>query len=403
MRISTNMMFESGSTRLSEMQTNLAKVQDQISTGRRILTPADDPVAAAQALVVSQSKAANEQLAINRQNAAASLSLEESVLQGVTSLLQDVKTLVVQAGNPALDAKQRQFIATELSGIRDEMLSLANSRDGAGNYLFSGFQTNVQPFAQTATGAQYNGDQGQRMAQVGSARKMPVSDTGAAIFESAKTGNGTFVTGANPLNTGTGVASTGSIANAAALTGNNYSITFTAAPGTPTTYAVVNTTTGATLSAANPYTSGESITFDGIQFDIKGSPANGDQFTVRPSGNQSVFASLTELVNLLNAPVNSPADQARLTMGLAAANNNAGNALDNVLTVRASVGIRLKEMENLNSQGEDVGLQYAQQLEELQGLDYTKAITELSKQKIMLEAAQQSFVKTSSLSLFKLI
>lgn len=405
MRISTNTMFETGTARISELQAKLAHTQNQISTNRRILTPADDPVAAAQALLVSQSQSANEQLALNRQSANHALSLEEVTLQSVTSLMQDVKTLIVSAGNGTLDNTQRAYYVTELEGLFNEMLGLANSSDGAGNYLFAGFQSTVQPFSKTATGAQYGGDQGQRMAQISASRQIATGDSGSAIFERNKTGNGTFTTAATAANTGSGIVSSGSIVDAAALTGHSYAVTFTVALGVTTYEIVDNSTAPATILPGGPfdYVSGQAITFDGLQFDVKGEPANGDVFTVDPSANQSVFTTLTNLLAVLNQPAGTPAGKAALENGLSAANNNISNALDNVLTVRASVGIRLKEIENLNTQGDDLDIQYQQQLEELQGLDYTKAITDLSKQKIMLEAAQQAFVQTSKLSLFNFI
>lgn len=406
MRISTNVLFDSATTRLSEMQARLAKTQNQISTGRRILTPADDPVAAAQALLVSQSQAANEQLALNRQSANHALAMEETALQSVTGLLQDVKTIIVSAGNGTLDNTQRSFFATELEGIFDEMLGLANSSDGAGNYLFAGFQSTVQPFSKTATGAQYGGDQGQRMAQIGAARQIPAGDSGTAVFERIKTGNGTFVTAAADGNTGSGVVSSGSIVDAAALTDHNYEVTFTVAADETVSYEIVDTSTAPATTLPGgpfPYQSGEAITFDGLQFSVEGEPADGDKFTVNPSANQSLFTTLNDLIAVLKQPALDPTDKAKLVNGLSEANNNVSNALDKVLTVRASVGIRLKEIETLGSQGDDLDLQYQQQLEELQGLDFAKAISDLSKQKIMLEAAQQAFVQTSKLSLFKFI
>jgi flagellar hook-associated protein 3 FlgL len=409
MRISTNVLFESGSARISELQSSLAKTQDQISTGRRILNPSDDPVGASQALLTTQAAAANQQLATNRGNAKSALSHEESVLQGTTGLLLDVKDLIVKAGNGALDQQQRKFYASELSGIMEQMLNMANTQDGAGNYLFSGYSNGIQPFSKTATGSQYSGDQGQRFLQVGASRQLATGDSGTTIFQSIKTGNGTFATAASASNQGSGIVSGGAVTNAALLTGRNYNLTFTVNATTgATTYDVTDTTVPALLPApvlptAVSYVSGQAISFNGMQFDVSGSPANADVFTIVPSTNQDIFTTLTSLVGVLNAPASGTAGQTALTNGLNTANTNVSNALDNILQVRASVGIRLKELDTLDSHGDDLNLQYQQQLEQLQGLDYTKAITDLTKEKIMLEAAQQSFVKTSSLSLFNYI
>ncbi|MBI1889228.1 MAG: flagellar hook-associated protein FlgL [Burkholderiales bacterium] len=402
MRVSTSMMFESTSTRLSDLQSRLLKTQEQISTGRKYLTPADDPIASARAFDVSQSKAVNIQYGENRKYAKDSLQQEEGVLQTVTTLLQDVKTLTVNAGDGALDDVQRGFIANDIRGRFQELLSLANSRDGSGNFLFSGFQTAIQPFAQSATGATYSGDQGQRLLQVGASRQFAVGDSGTAVFELNKTGNGTFVTKAAAANMGAGVISSGVVVDNTQLTGHNYSLNFTVV-GVNVTYDVVDTTTNTTLSTANVYAPGGAITFDGMQFDITGSPADGDVFTVTPSTNQSIFTTLTNLVNALGQSGVGAANQAVLTAGLNDALTNVDNALDNILTVRASVGARLKEINSLDDSGQEKDIQYAGTLADLQELDYTKAITSLTQQQTTLTAAQQSFVRIANLSLFNFL
>ena len=296
MRISTQLMFETASNRMSDLQNRLQKTQEQIGSGRRILSPADDPVAATRALDITQSQSINSQYGVNRQYAKSTLGQVETTLAGVTSLMQDVKDTITAAGNGTLNDSQRGFMATELNGRLQQLLGLANSRDAAGNYLFSGFQSNTPAFVQTATGATYQGDQGLQRLQVDATRQMATSSPGSTVFQ---------------------------------------------------------------------------------------------------SGGQDVFATLTDLVNLLNTP-----GTAGLAAGLGTANANMDSALDSVLTVRASVGANLQELDALDNVGEDRNLQYSKALSELQDLDYVQALTQLTQQQVTLEAAQKSFVKTSSLSLF---
>jgi flagellar hook-associated protein 3 FlgL len=399
MRISTSTIFQAGSAQLGDLQSGLVKEQSQIASGRRMLSPADDPVAAARALEVTQSQSTNTQYGVNRQNAKDSLSQEESTLQSVTSLLQNIKPLIVNAGNGSLDDTQRKDLATQLQGQYAQLLGLANSTDSTGNYLFAGYQTTAIPFTQTSTGVIYNGDQGPRMLQVGPSQQMPLSDSGTSVFENNKTGNGTFSTAAAVGNIGSGIVSTGSIVNSAALTGHTYSVNFHVAGGA-TTYDVVDSTTSTTLSSANAYVDGQSIAFDGLQLSVTGSPADNDAFTVQPSVHQSIFTTLKNLITTLATPAVGAVGQAKLTNGLSIANDNLGNALDNILTVRASVGSRLNSIDALDSNGSDKDLQYSQTLSQLQDLDYTKAITQLTQQQTTLTAAQQTFVKITGLSLF---
>ncbi|HJW55013.1 MAG TPA: flagellin, partial [Burkholderiaceae bacterium] len=117
----------------------------------------------------------------------------------------------------------------------------------------------------------------------------------------------------------------------------------------------------------------------------------------------SIFTTLKNLIDVLNAPATGAAGQANLANGLATANGNLDHALDNVLTVRASIGSRLNEIDSLDNLGSDLDLQYSQTLSGLQDLDYAKAITQLTQQQTTLTAAQQSFVKISGLSLFNYI
>lgn len=402
MRISTNTIYESGATRVSELQVALLRTQQQISANRRILTPSDDPIASARALEVSQSQSMNAQYATNRTYATNALSLQESVLQSVTSLIQDVQTQVVEAGNAAYDDTQRKYIATALRGRLDELIGLANSKDSEGNYLFSGFQTSTKPFSTTPTGASYVGDQGQRNLQVGSARLMSISDSGDMIFERIAS-TGTYVTAANAANAGTVISSAVVVTDASQLTGHNYEVVFSNGGAD---YAIFDVTTDpgkTTPIQSGAYASPQQLTVDGLQFSISGAPADGDVLSIRKSGAQSIFETINDLIGLLETPTNTTVNKQNLTYGLGVANTNLSNALDNVLTVRASVGTRLKELETLDAAGEDRDIQYAQTLSDLQDLDYVKAISELSLKATSLEAAQKSYLKIMDLSLFNYI
>lgn len=168
---------------MSDLQSELAKTQQQISASRKILTPSDDPVGAARALEVTQSQSINTQYGVNRQRANSALSEAEVVLSSVTSLIQDVKDTIIAAGNTSIGDTGRASQATALRGRLEQLVGLANSRDGTGNYMFSGFKTDTPAFVQTAAGVQYQGDQGQRLIQVDATRQMAISSPGQAVFQ----------------------------------------------------------------------------------------------------------------------------------------------------------------------------------------------------------------------------
>jgi flagellar hook-associated protein 3 FlgL len=183
MRVSTNTSYEVGLAALNRQLATQAKTLEQISSGKRVLTPSDDPAAHVQALEVSQSDSVNTQYASNRQSAAGNLSLLDGSLGQITTLLQNAQQLVVSAGNGTLDDSGRKAIAAELRGNVDQLLSLANGTDGTGQYLYSGFQGATKPFVDTGSGVQYLGDEGQRTAQASTSRQLEVSESGKEVFE----------------------------------------------------------------------------------------------------------------------------------------------------------------------------------------------------------------------------
>jgi flagellar hook-associated protein 3 FlgL len=406
MRISTKSIYENATTQLNTLQSNMARTQNQLATNKRMLTAADDPIASARALEVTQSKTLNTQYATNRSNANSSLALVEGALSDSGDLLMDVQTLVVQVSNGTLSKADRMMIATEIEGRMHDLIGVANTADGSGGYLFSGYRGTTIPFIQTDTGATYQGDQGQRMLQVGSSRSLAISDSGSAIFENNRTGNGSYQTVMVDGNTGGAVATTGSVSDATKLTGHNYSLQFKVA-GTPavTTYSVTDTSTSpaSAVLTDEPYVSGKQITFDGTSFSITGAPADGDKFEIKPSEKESIFTTMTSLVKALRDSTDDKQGLATLSNKLITASEGLKSSLDNILTVRASVGSRMKELEYLDSSGSDLGIQYDATLSKLQDLDMAKAISQYAAQQQTLEAAQKSFKTMSSLSLFNYI
>ncbi len=430
-RFSTNTIFDQGVFNMQRGQSTLVELQDQISTGRRVRTPADDPVAAARSLEVEQSQAISEQYIRNGDSAQTALGLSENALISVTTLIQDVRTLAINAGDGALSEKELKSLAVELRGRYQDLLGLANSTDGNGQYLFSGYQGATRPFAETAPGVvSYAGDQGARLVQISASRQIAVSDAGSDIFQAIRNGNGTFVTEAATTNTGTGVVSPGTVLSQTAwdAAGNprDFTVVFhvdsTTLPPT-TTYDVIDNVSGLSLTTgaapgAGPYlrtySEGAAISlarqqppdtnpvnFDfGAELAIEGIPADGDTFTVQASTNQDLFETLYDLITTLETTGATAVDKAELHNGLNTALSNLDNALDNLLRVRAAIGARLREVDETQSSQSDLVVHHRSTLSDLRDLDYAKAISDLTRQQLTYEAAQKSFVRVQELSLF---
>lgn len=405
MRIGTSMMFQTGTANMLDLQSSLFQLQNQLSTGRKILTPADDPVAAAQALVVSQQKSINSQFVDNQGDAGIQLAEMESRIDGVTELLQAVKTRAVEAGNGAYSDSDRKTIAAEIRERFDELLGLANGSDAMGNYVFSGFRGATQPFSVSGSPGSrtltYNGDDGRRQLQVGTDRIMDVSEAGSDVFVRVPQGNGVFTFTAGAANTGTGVVGASSVVTG--FDGSSYQLSFTA----PDTYDLTTTDAAGvvTTTIGNPYVSGNQILLgpvgQQVAISISGTPAAGDTFDVNPATNRDIFSTLDQMISALESPVSTNATtRAAFQNRMNLVSDNLDQALNHVLTRQTSIGARRIELDALTNVASDLDLQYQTDLSKLQDLDYTEAITAVSNQKMVLEAAQATFSKVNQLSLF---
>ena len=230
MRISTKQMQVMGINEILKQQAQLSKTQLQVSTGKRVTKPSDDPVAASRTLDLRQSQEIANQYQFNADAAEARLSLEEGVLNDVVIQIQRVRELALQGNNASQSDVSRGIIATEVRAIVDHMVELANSRDNNNEYLFSGGQGDTRPFARNADGSfSYFGDDSQRLIQIGPTRQVADSDAGSGAFLAIKNGNGSFVVQENSSNTGSGVIDPGSVPNISAYDGDSYTLTMASA------------------------------------------------------------------------------------------------------------------------------------------------------------------------------
>lgn len=201
MRVSTSQIFSAGTFGMQSLQSDLYKTQNQLSTGKRILTPEDDPVGAAQALMVTQSQAVNKQFIDNQSTATSQLNFVDSTLSGANDTLQNIYQDAVQGGNASLDPTQKGMIAADLKQRLTSLIALANTQDGTGQYVFAGFKSNVQPFQvnaaatgpyslATGTSVSYNGDSGNVTLQVTASQTMSTSENGMDVFMQTRDAQG---------------------------------------------------------------------------------------------------------------------------------------------------------------------------------------------------------------------
>jgi flagellar hook-associated protein 3 FlgL len=380
---------------IGTLESNLTQTQNEISSNQSFTTAAQNPIAAGAVNSYNQALAQSQQYVTNSNGAQTNLNIEDNSLSQVQSQLQSLRDLALEANNGTLTNSDRASIAAQAVQIQNSLLSLANTQNGNGEYIFGGFDTQSQPFTLSATGAVYNGDQGQRQVQIAAGQSVPDGDNGDAVFNEIKTGNGTFSVAANPANLGSGLIGATSVSNPAAFVGGPFTITFSSA----TNYTVTNAAN--TQVAAGTYTDGQAITFAGAQVTLSGTPAANDAFSVTPSTNQSVFTTVQNLITALQAPISTPAESTALNNTISGQINNIDQALSQTSDVRVSLGGRLNAITTQQSVATAQQTQLKTTISSLQGLDYASAITTLDQQNTTLSAALQAYTITQGLSLFK--
>jgi flagellar hook-associated protein 3 FlgL len=381
---------------INTLESNINQTQNQMSSSLQFTTASQNPTAAGSVNNFNQALAQSQQYGTNAASAQTNLNTEDTALSQVQTQLQALRTLALEANSGTLTNSNRSAIATQAAQIQNSLLALANTQNGNGEYVFGGFAAQTQPFTLSATGATYNGDQGQRQVQIAAGQTVADGDNGDTVFNQIKTGNGTFAVTATAANSGSGIVGATTVSNPAAYDGGTYSITFTA----PGTYQI---TKGATPVATGTYTDGGTIAFNGVQVTLSGQPATGDSFTLAPSTNQSLFTTVQNLVSALQTGVSSPASSTGLNNSINTAINNIDQALSQSSNVRATIGGRLNSITTQQSVATSQQTQLQKSISNLQSLDFAAAITTLDQQNTTLSAALQAFNLTQGLSLFKFL
>lgn len=396
-RISLQQAFSQGLRGILNVQSQMYKTQDQVSTGKRVLTPADDPIAAARILQLEQATADTTQYRKNIDGAVTSLELEDTQLGTVANLLQRVRELTVQAGDGALSQSQRGAIQAEMGNILDQMVSLANTRSSSGEYIFGGYRGGQAPFVQNGSTYSYMGDDGQRLVQISNSTSVATGDSGSDVFVNVPTVR--LATTPAAGNTGNATISTGWVANQAtydASYSGSYQINFTSA----TTYDIVPTGGGPAVVAGATYTSGDPIAFNGVEFRITGTPATGDSFRMDPPSTQGIIDTLAKFTAAVSSLGDTADDKLRLQDIISETLDNLDTAESNVSVIQSRVGARLNTLDSTRDLHEGIDEVNQKVLADVRDLDYAEAISRLTKEQFILQATQQTFAKISGLSLF---
>lgn len=400
MRTSSPQLFYRGLNAMLAVQDKVQKYQLQIATGTRVRTAADDPVAMARIQSIGEQLSAIEQFTRGANLADLRLSDQETTLSNVGNLLQRTRELVLRAKSPALSADDRRYLAAEVRQRFDELLQLANARNASGEYIFAGTAVDTMPFVADGSGVvTFQGNDNVRRLWIAEGRSLAEGFSGAEAFMAVRNGNGHFVMNVAAANTGTGRLVADTLVDPTTYVPHDFRIYFTA----PDTFDVIDDTTGATVLAAQPYIAERAIAFNGLSVAVTGAPATGDEFTISPSTNQSIFATVGRAVAALEREPSTPASAAQQTFELDRALLDIDQALSSILTLRTALGARQNTIASQIASNEDLATQLKTVKSHLEDVDPVAAISELARQSQALEAAQQAFVRVQGLSLFNFL
>ena len=398
MRVSTLSRFEATVDSLQRRQGELARTQMQMTSGKRVNLPSDDPTAAAriERSHTAQLRVASEQRSVDVSRNA--MQLAESALGQTGDVLHTAREVLVAAGNGTYSGGERAALAEQLKQVRGQLLSLANQRDADGGFTFGGQGAISPPFLDAIGGIAFAGTPGQ--SQVSQNEQMPTSVDGQNIWLAARSGNGVFVTAAAAGNTGKGWIDAGGVSNPAALTGANYDIVFSVNGLGATVYDVLkNGAPTAVLGAA--YTAGTSITVDGQSFVVSGQVAAGDQFSLTPSSpDLNPFEVLDRAIAVLQ---NSNANTGQVAQAVSDGLRDMDAVMAHVQSGRSVAGSALSRLDSIDSRNQDRDLWAKSVQSDAEDLDMVKAVSEFQNQQSGYQAALQSYAMVQRMTLFDYI
>ncbi|GAB1055915.1 MAG: flagellar hook-associated protein FlgL [Shewanella algae] len=401
MRISTSQMYQQNLNSILQKQTDTNRILEQLSSGKKVNTAGDDPVAAIGIDNLYQQNALVQQYLKNVDYSKNHLSMAESKLGSAETLVTSIREQMLRAVNGTLAPSERQMIADELRGSLDELLSIANTQDESGNYLFSGYSTDNQPFAFDGSGNMvYSGDSGVRDALVAQGVAMGTNIPGDSAFMRVPNGLGDY--GVNYLASQTGDfrVLSAKIDNPAAHVADTYTFNFTDNGAGGVDLEVLDSGGTAVANVAN-FDASNPVSFNGIEVKLDGTPAGGDSFTMEPDAEVPIFDTIQQAIDLLEDPnrVNTPEGKAELAQLL----NNVDSGLNQLSVARGVAGNNLKSLESYSSNHTEEELVNKSALSLLEDLDYASAITEFQKQQLALNAVSNVFSRVGSVSLFDFI
>ncbi|AVS93287.1 flagellar hook-associated protein 3 [Paracidovorax avenae] len=415
--------YENALRNLSQRQTALSNLQENLTSGKRVVRASDDPVAAAQAerAITRISRVQSEQRAL--ENARNTVTQAESTLGQAVDIVQELRQLIVSAGGGTLKPEDRKTIMNQVQGLREQLSDMVNRKDTNGLPLLGALGSALAPFLGPQSGSPDYSFAGLPGQASGSATSLPMSLDGESAFMFQPKRDGVYTASVSNIPTGRLLTTDGVKAGDTSLiTGDDYQIVFSgvgpgATAGTTTaTYTITNMTTGVASAPVTvpdfPADKPVSIAVTGIpgvSFNITGtptkqndgtynfSPANGDTISLKPSA--SIFSSIDQAVRDIGGATNGNAAAQAVGQAL----NNIDIGLERIQNMRGYAGELLNRADRITGDQNKRSDQLEADRSRAEDLDMIKGISDFQNNQTGYQAALQSYAQVQKLSLFNYI
>jgi len=405
MRVSTAQFYFQNSQQLTNKQSSVNDQSNYLSSGKRVLTAKDDAVSYGTLAGYKDELANIEKYQRNITQAGNRNSLQETSFSSAQTLVLELKQALIRANNGTLAESDLQALSAQTKNSQSQLLNIANSKDETGGYIFSGYQTETQPFSlQSDNKVLYRGDSGVRELQIAKNVAVKTNQPGDLAFENVPNALGDF----SPVyNTSTSALS---ISLAKIAEPKNYDVTPGA--GYPPPYNIsFSSPTNLTITDAdgdaffttNTYVPGQVISLaNGIELQISGNPLPGDSIDLVPQENISIFETFKAVIDWMESGA-SVTNEAQRQIDYNDILKQVDNALNHMISRRTEAGVRMQLIENQENNHLDAELYLEQGRSNVEDLDFAKAVTTFEQSKVALQAAQQMFVQVKDLNLFNYI
>jgi flagellar hook-associated protein 3 FlgL len=407
MRISTAQLYNRSIQAVLDNQGTLSDIQTQLSSGKKLLRPSDDPVGTSQLIRLTEDIDLLAQYNKNNNLLTNSLEQEETVISSINISANRARVLMIQSGNGIIGPDDRNAIAIEMEQIRDQVFDLMNSRNSAGEYIFAGFQSASPAFSfdASASGNKYNfdGDQGENKIKVSDTITLQVNNSGMDVFEDVLSRFKANITGSvGATNAQLNVQAQPAFDkfhtdNYDAVTPVNNDFRVTLLSGTQAQ--IINVGTGAILDTVD-FSSGEAFLFKGLEIEITGTTGDTVDFQLEPPEKKNIAETLNDFINALYDQNISDGD---FDEALSDAVIGIDNSLTTMGNAISAIGGRMNVADSVLASNLDLEIANKSARSNIEEVDYAEAVSELSRQETALQAAQATFSLVTGTTLFDYI